>query len=216
MQNNLTPYIPSETAVQQNGEKSVAVIAQPGSSIIINNSAQSQTPLQPSAKQLIDIASFDTRYYQLIVTTQPDVFDTNIVHMMKSRALCRQYVPDVVYDTCSSLLPEGIEILKKIPAVICQENTDYEGRTDPEQKAVYARIKDILPSYNNIDIIFEPIAVFPQAKMCEPLAAAYFGLTMDCYITTLNHTAWSVIQRDLFRAFEESGIDGMPGPGRKD
>lgn len=167
---------------------------------------------QPSARQLIDIASFNTNYYQLIVTTQPDVFDTNIVHMMKNRALCKQYVPDVIFNACSSLSPEGIEILKKMPAIICQENTDYEGRTDSKQRAVYARIKDILPSYSNIDIVFEPIAVFPQSKMCEPLAAAYFGLTMDCYITTLNHTAWSVIQRNLFKAFEESSIEGMPGP----
>lgn len=176
-------------------------------------SSQQMPSFQPSStKQLMDIASFDTNYYQLIVTTQSDVFDVNIVHMMASRALGRGYVPDVIFDTCSSLSPEGIAMLKRMPAIICNENTQCDGKTDPAQMAAFARIKAILPSYKNIDIVFEPIAVFPQWKMCEPLAAAYFGLTMDCCITTLNHTAWSVMQRNLFDAFREAGIEGIPGP----
>ena len=175
---------------------------------------QGPAPQTPSARQLMDIASFDTNYYQLIVTTQPDVFDVNIVHMMSSRALGKGYVPDAIFDTCSSLSPEGIATLKRMPAIICNENTQCDGKTDPTQMATFARIKAILPSYKNIDIVFEPLAVFPQWKMCEPMAAAYFGLTMDCCITTLNHTAWSVMQRDLFEAFREAGIQGMPGPGQ--
>lgn len=218
MQDNLVPYTPNGTAVQQSGDKSLAVIAQPGSNIYINNppmgpsAAQPRIPAQPSARQLMDIASFSSDYYQLIVTTQKDVFDVNIVHMMTSRALGRGYVPDIIFETCSSLSPEGIAALKRMPAVICNENTDNNGKTDPSQMATYARVKDILPSHGIIDIVFEPIAVFPQEKMCEPLAAAYFGLTMNCCITTLNHTAWYVMQRNLFDAFREAGIEGMPGP----
>lgn len=217
MQNQLTPYVANGASIQQNGDRNVTVVVQPGGTVNMGSESRLPTPPQPqqsSAKQLMDIAAFSADYYQLIVTTQPDVFDVNIVHMMASRALGRGYVPDVIFDTCSSLTPEGIAILKKMPAIICNENTQWDGKTDPEQMAAYARIKAILPSHRNIDIIFEPIAVFPQAKMCEPLAAAYFGLTMDCSITTLNHTAWSVMQRNLFEAFKEAGIEGMPGPDK--
>lgn len=214
MQDNLVPYNSSEAAVQQNGDKSVAVFAQPGSNIYISNTpaAQPQAPAQPSAKQMMDIASFSTDYYQLITTVQEDVFETNVAHIRADRALCKGYVPDVIFNSCSSLSPDGIKELLRFPAIICQENTDYDGKTDPNQMALYARITHILPQqFGGVDVLFEPLGTFPQCKMCEPRAAAFFGIDIGRGITTLNHSAWRVIQRDLFEAFRQAGIEGMPG-----
>ena len=40
----------------------------------------------------------------------------------------------------------------------------------------------------------------------------YFDLNMDCAITDLNRSAWSVHKVNLFTAFDEAGITGLPRP----
>ena len=42
--------------------------------------------------------------------------------------------------------------------------------------------------------------------------ALYFDLNMDCAVTDLNHSAWSVHKVNLFEAFEEADIPNMPSP----
>lgn len=215
MAEELAPSNPSPSIIRQNGAKNTAIVANEGTIININNPvtlANGFISTQPSAQQMISIASFATDYYNLIVTTDPDVFENNLVHMMASRALSKSYVPDSILQFCSSLTPEGKKFLLTLPAIICQENTGYEGKTDENQLAIYARITHILPSYGNIDIVFEPIRAFPQRLMCEPLNAAFFGIEINQYITTLNHTAWHVIQRNLFDAFDQAGLADMPHP----
>lgn len=218
MQQNLAPFNPPETAVQQNGDRSVAVIAQPGSIINIAGAPPQQMPGSSSggsAAQLMGIESFSTDYYQLLVTTQQDVFSTCVVHMRSDRALSAYNVPKEIFSRCSELTPEGIRELMGMPAIVCNENTQYDGQTDPGQMAVYGRVTHILTQHGSVDVLFEPIRVFPQAKMCAPRAAAFFGIDIACSITTLNRTAWHVMQRNLFEAFRQAGIEGMPGPSKE-
>ena len=99
-----------------------------------------------STEQLIAIQNFSKEYYQLIVTTAEDVFTNNIVGVTTDRALARWCVPSEIYDRCSSLSEAGIEELKTFPALICRENTDFHGVTDPNQYAVYGYIKRIKKS----------------------------------------------------------------------
>ena len=37
-------------------------------------------------------------------------------------------------------------------------------------------------------------------------------IDMDCAITDLNHSAWSVHKVNLFEAFDEAGMTNMPRP----
>lgn len=204
------PCIP-DTFLQQNGDRSVAVFG--NESVIINiNHGPQDIPGQPSARQMMDVASFSTDYYQLIVTTQDDLFEKNVVHMMASRSLSAGYVPDAIFESCSTLTPEGKRSLKRIPAIICNECANQYGKPGPGQMAAYARITQIFPQNRIIDIHFEPIAVFPQSLLCDKEAASFFGLEMDCCVTTLNRTAWWVIERDIFYAFERVGLGNLPRP----
>mgnify|MGYP001006198282 CR=1 FL=1 len=74
---------------------------------------------------------------------EEDVFTNNIVNVSIDRALIRGDVTFEIYDRCSSLSEAGIEELKTFPALICRENTDLHGVTDPNQYAVYGYIKRI-------------------------------------------------------------------------
>lgn len=203
--------LPAVPSMQQTGTNNFNVTNQEGGTVNFNITYQQGTPAN-SAEMMMAIQSFSTKYYQLIVTCEEDVFTNNIVTVPASRALTKYYVPAEIFGRCSTLSDEGIEELKRIPAIICRENTELNGVTDPNQWAMYAYIKKVRVAGKNIQIVFNPIAPVQQQKLCDKRNAVFFDLNMDCAITDLNHSAWSVHKTNLFEAFDEAGISGMPRP----
>ena len=161
-----------------------------------------------SAEKMIAIKHFSKEYYQLIVTSEDDVFKNGIATIPTTMALTQSLVPPEILSRCSTLTNEGIEELKTFPAIVCKENTDLHGRTSPTQEAAYCYINSIKKVGKNIKIKFSPIEAFAQSKLSEKV----FNLKMDCDLTDLNRTAWSVHKVNLFDAFDEADIPNMPKP----
>ena len=61
-------------------------------------------------------------------------------------------------------------------------------------------------------VAFHPLGPIQQIILCEKKNAIYFDLNMGCALTDLNHSAWYVHKVDLFQAFNEAGIKGLPRP----
>lgn len=214
MSNELTPKTdmpPAPGGVAQTGNTNVNVTNQDGGIVNINYNFH-KDPLANSAEQMIAVQSFSKKYYQLFVTCEEDVFKDNIVTVTASRALPQYLVPPEIFDRCSSLSDEGIEELKTFPALICRENTGMKGETDPNQSAVYGYVTKIKKEGPNIKVAFHPIGLIRQSVLCEKKYAIYFDLNMDCAITDLNHSAWSVHNANLFEAFKEAKITNLPTP----
>ena len=155
------------------------------------------------------IQNFRRQYYQLLVTCE-DIMEQNYVTPLANRSLVKTAVPDEIFDSCSTLSPTGQDILKTIPAIICHENTEYNGITDPNQMAIYGRILKINRLGKENKVYFKIIRMFPQHLLCDHCLD--FDLNMDCAITDLNYSAWTVHKIDLFCAFESAGLKDMPKP----
>ena len=212
MSNEVGPKLPADfPSVIQDGKNNLNLTNNSGGTVNLNYYASNDRP-SSSSEKLIAIQSFSKDYYQLIVTQEDDVFQTNVITVSTDRALAKRYVPEEIFERCSSLSAEGIELLKTFPAVICQENTEHHGITSPNQWAMYSYIRKVQVAGGNVKIAFEPIQPFPQIKMCGKRAAVFFDLVMDCAITDLNHSAWSVHRANLFDAFKEVGLIDMPMP----
>ncbi len=197
--------------VQQNGENNILVSNEAGG--IVNFNVQlPQRDTSGSAEEMMAIQSFSKDYYQLIVTCEEDVFVNNVVTVSTDRALSKRLVPPEIFERCSSLSEEGVQELKTFPAIVCRENTELRGITDPNQMAVYAYIRRVQKVGRGIKIVFRPIMPLFQIKMCEKKNAVFFDLNMDCAITDLNYSAWSVHKVNLFEAFDEAGLTSMPRP----
>lgn len=222
MSNELTPKQPllyPEAPMQQTGENNVAVTNQVGGIVNFNYNITTNMPMPfggISSEQMIAVQSFSREYYQLLVTCEEDVFENNVITIPASRALTKYNVPPEIFEQCSTLTDAGIEELKKFPAIICRENTELKGITDPNQWAMYAYIKKVRIYGKEIKIAFQPIGPIRQQLLCTPKNAVYFDLDMDCAITDLNHSAWSVHKTDLFEAFREAGIYNLPMPSKED
>ena len=80
------------------------------------------------------------------------------------------------------------------------------------QYCMLCYIQKVMKVGKNIKIAFKPIAPIQQLKLCDKRNAMFFGLNMDCAITDLNHSAWSVRKVNVFEAFKEAGIPGIPMP----
>ena len=155
------------------------------------------------------IQKFSRQYYQLLVTCE-NIMEQTFVSPLANRSLVKATVPDEIFDSCSTLSPTGQDILKTIPAIICHENTEYNAVTDPKQMAIYGRILKINRLGRENRVHFKIIRMFPQQLLCEHCLD--FDLNMDCYITDLNSSAWTVHKVDLFSAFESAGLKDMPKP----
>lgn len=198
--------------LQQTGTNNVAVSNQPGATVNFNYNINYSHMADSSAEQMIAVQSFSKEYYQLIVTCEEDVFSTGVVSVIANRALTKYNVPPEIFERCSTLTDEGIAELKRFPAIICQENTEMKGVTSPNQFCMYCYIQKVMKVGKNIKIAFKPIAPIQQAKLCDKRNAVFFGLNMDCAITDLNYSAWSVRKVNVFEAFKEAGIPGVPMP----
>ena len=197
-------------SVKQEGEKNLFIDNNNGGIVNINYTAPQTQGI--SAEQILAISKFSKQYYQLIVSNDPDMFTTNIATIPAERALPQYLMPDGLFDRLSSLSDDAINELKTYPAIVCHENEGYKGETGPDQTAFYCYIRKINVIRGEIKIVFQPIAAFPQSVLCDQTNAIFFGLVMDCSLTDLNHSAWSVHRADLFEAFREAGLNNMPGP----
>lgn len=208
---SITPARTSVAHVSQYGEHSVYAGQVGNLNVTVNVNA-----LQPgtanSAAQMIAVQNFSKEYYQLLVTCEEDAFQNNYVTVSPERALSRRYVPPEILGRCSSLSEQGIAELKKFPALICMENEELHGNAGQDQCAVYAYITCIKKEGHNVKVAFQPIASIPQKILCDKKNAIYFDLSMDCAVTTLNRSAWSVHRVNLFEAFDEAGIANVPRP----
>ena len=196
--------------IERNNDKSLYVN---GSNNFIINNSTINAPINNNkpnntAEKMIAIKHFSKEYYQLIVTDEEDILGNYIVTIPTNMALTQSLVPPEILSRCSTLTNEGIEELKTFPAIVCKENTDLHGRTSLTQEALYCYINSIKKVGKNIKIKFSYIESFKQAKLSENA----FGLKMDCDLTDLNRTAWSVHKVNLFDAFDEADIPNMPRP----
>lgn len=166
-------------------------------------------PQELTGNDWMAIQKFSREYYQLLVTCE-DVMEQTFVTPLANRSLVKNFVPDEIYENCSTLSPTGQDILKNIPAIICHENTDYNGITDPNQMAIYGRILKINRLGKENKVHFKIIRMFPQHLLCDHCLD--FDLNMDCALTDLNCSAWTVHKIDLFSAFESAGLHDMPAP----
>ncbi len=197
-------------SVKQEGEKNLFIDNNNGGVVNINYTASQTQGI--SAEQILAISRFSKQYYQLIVTNDPQLFTTNIATIPADRALPEYLMPDNdMFTRLSPLTDDAINELMTFPAIICNENQGYNGETGPGQTAFYCYIRKINVIRGEIKILFQPIKPFPQSVLCDRANAIFFGLVMDCALTDLNRTAWSVHRANLFEAFKEAKLD-MPGP----
>lgn len=214
MSNDIIPgqaMPPATPTIQQTGEKNFHVNNQAGGVVNVNlNFAQRDT--SNSAEQMMAIQAFSKEYYQLLVTCEEEVFVNNIITISANRASTQYLVPPEIFERCSSLSDDGLKELKTFPAIICRENSELKGITDPNQMAIYGYIRRVMKVGRDIKVAFKPIMPLFQIKLCDKKNAIFFDLNMDCAITDLNHSAWSVHKINLFEAFDEAGMTNMPRP----
>ena len=205
MSNAVTTLSSEQPSVVQSAERSVYINNENGGTVNLNyNYPQNSV----TGEMLVAIQSFSKEYYQLIVTCD-DIFEDNTIIMTANRALNKGTVPEELYQTCATLTPKAQEELIKYPAIICQENTEYHGKTDSKQLAMYAYIKKAKVCGKNIKIYYQPISIFPQYKLIE--YSIDFGLNMECAMTDLNISRWTINKINLFEAFLDAGIS-VQGP----
>lgn len=205
MSNEIQKAPSIQPSVTQTAERSVYIENRDGGTVNLNYNFP-QTSV--TGEMLMAIQSFSKNYYQLIVTGH-DIFTSNSIVVTTDRALTEGIVPPELLRTHSTLTEEAIAEMLKLPAVICNENTEYYGQTDIAQKAIYAYIRKIKKCGKEIKIYFQPIIFFAQKMLNE--YAIDFGINTGSALMDLNKSRWYIKKVNLFEAFKDAHID-VPGP----
>lgn len=142
----------------------------------------------------------DREYYNLIVTTHEIKNSRTSIH--KQRVLTGD--SDIV-KRLADFSEESRTRLKTFPSLIMNENTEYAGRTDPDQIAYFGFITDIKVQQNGlVRVKFRCVAEISQQAINENSDA------LDIFggngLMELNHTHWTIKNIDLIEELTEAGL----------
>lgn len=213
MNNNLTnsDNLPSEinalpiNKFEQRGKNNVNIVNKG----TVNFNLRDSSVKNHETEEMMAVQAFSQVYYQLLVT---DTLENNSAILPANRSLLYNMTPIEIYSTCSELSAKGKEKLKTFPAIICKKNTEYYGKTNFAQMALFCYLSDISVMENLIRVSFQPLAAFRQNEISKQNIASYFGINVDCMLTDLNLTGWYVHKINIFKAFAKAGISGIPHP----
>lgn len=205
MSNEINKTSNNHPMVVQKAERSLYIENRNGGTINLNYNFP-KTSI--TGEMLTAVQSFSKDYYQLIVTGY-DIFSSNSIVVSSERALTEGTIPQELLQTHSTLTDNAIERMLTLPAVICNENTQFRGITDPNQKAIYAYVKKIKKVEKEIKLYFQPIYFFAQQVLND--YAIDFGINVSCVLTELNRSHWCIKRVNLFEAFQDAHIE-VPEP----
>lgn len=175
----------------------------PNAAIVNNLSSHNEST--PNAISEVVLNSEPTQtierdYYNLVVTT--DEISNGKTTILRNRSLKTD--TDIVRQL-SDFSAAARARLMKFPSLIMNENTEYAGRTDAEQKAYYGFIIDIKVHENGkVMIKFNCKAMIPQQAINKIID--HLDIFGGMAIMELNNTHWTVKNVDLIEELTEAGL----------
>lgn len=202
----------TQPTVIQTAEKSVYIENKPGSTVNVTINSPTPMKLDPTLTAsnntcMSIVQSLSHEYYSLIVFIDPNhIMDENVAWAGVARSPFRKgaVLPDILQAQKNKSSYHLKTALKNIPAIICYENTEFNGQTDPKQKATLAYINDIRQDEKEILIYYTPICKFPQQLLNDN--RTIFEIYRYGGLCSLNESGWSIRNINIFDALEEVGV----------
>ena len=147
-------------------------------------------------------------YYNLVVFGRCTELSFGVGHalMEKDRCLTEGFHRDAINSRLCHLEERDIDQLKSYPALILHENTQFRGKTDPAQQAMYATITDIKVQDNGVMIYYRMTSCINQVSINE--IAKDLGLQYESAQTELNRTHWVVKKINLSEVLYDARLIG--------
>lgn len=166
-------------------------------------------PIEPTVNKTLSMPDIclNTDFYHLVVT-YGDIWSEKHIDVSMDRAVAGSATPEKFrkgFVECDKLF---LNQLYEYPAIVCQENTQMNGITDENQRAIVAIIKRIKKSNRFVRIYFEPVATISQFLMNK--YSVEFDLDNSGTLTTLNRSHWSIRETNLQEALDFTKIELIP------
>lgn len=197
---NIVPANP--TTINQYGEKNVHIDHADNFHQTVNYNL-TFIDRTPNGRRENVTQKINTDYYNLFVISGETFMHDHFL-VPKDRALVKGTISDDLFERLAALTPEAIEEIKTFPALFASENTDYWGKTDPEQQTIYGLVREIRTQDNGIMIYYKDLNFIPQQKINE--ISFELGMGRPRAITSLNTTRWTIKKINLIEALTDAGI----------
>ena len=137
-------------------------------------------------------------YFNLIIGYDP--FSSDRILVDRERALT-EYITDEVAAEFGGWTKEAIEKIKKLPAIIALERD----RSDEQQEAVFAFIKEVRPQENGIKVYFQKYYPIPISILWDHMRE------LAMYQFEFTRTHWTIKNIDLLEVLQDAGVQFFPG-----
>ncbi len=137
-------------------------------------------------------------YFNLIIGYDP--FPSDRIMVDRTRALT-EYISDDVKAQFGGWTQANIEKIKKLPAIIALERD----KSNEQQEAVFAFIKDIRPQENGIKVYYQKYYPIPFSLLWENMQE------LAMYQFEFTRTHWTIKNIDLVEVLQDAGLQFFPG-----
>jgi hypothetical protein len=152
---------------------------------------------------VVDIMTFSFQqknYYNLFVVDE-DITQCNNFLMPKDKSLTIA-TETYIFEKYCALTKDNIDEIKSFPAIIASKNTQFGGKTDINQEAIYAQITNIKNQYNGIKIEFLKLKPINQQLLND--YSYNFGIDNFSGVTELNRIHWAIKNINLIDALNDN------------
>ena len=135
------------------------------------------------------------RYNLFVIGKNQDSLWRGGFSLPNEQALQLPWTSREIFEEYKNLSQENICDIISFPAIIANRNTDYQGRTDDGQQAVFAVLDDVNPDGRSLYVSYRPFNQISQRALNE--MAEELGIRNSSAITEMNHDHWAIKNADL-------------------
>jgi len=169
----------------------------------INNMIAPTVPYKGNGRVIDSGLVFSREFYNLFVVGG-EVFDGVHFTIAKECALTAvEGVAPEITKRFAGLDDGAVSQIKTFPSLFMDENR-WCGRTDPDHKAFFGVVYDVIKLKNEIKIYFEIVSSLPQQRLNE--LADNLALKRAPRLNELNRTHWAIKRVDLFKELLAAGF----------
>lgn len=208
MDNSMLPISESAPAniVYQQGEKNVHIdhadsVQQNVQMVFMGFSAAADGTMQPTYKTI------NREYYNLFVVGDELTPNEPFV-LTPDRVLPAYWTEENVRAEYGSLSAEAIEKIKTFPSLFMAETRKYRAQAEDNEQVFFGFVTDVRLQGNGFRIRWEAKWPIPMPQIAQ-IGYDLGMLSMDCAITEMNRTHWSVKHVNLYDELKLAHISLM-------
>ena len=151
----------------------------------------------------IDLGFCFERYNLFVIGNEEDVFRYNNFIIPLDKVLIEEFTISSLRDRYLPLTDDARDELKRYPAIIVRENSEFGENADADQDVKIAKVEEITVQNNGVRIRYTGVGIKKKAQLYQ--LSEELGMGKPRRIPEFKHNHWAVKEINLLDTFRDAG-----------